>query len=129
MRRRPVPAGDSLIEATHAMPADSRSTLAAALAFSGLAEARAAAILLLLDREPGVRGTVAGALAQVAIALTPADLRRMIAMRNWRPENERAAIDAIVRKARAAGIDCAPWQAGGIETIFASCIDGVGAQG
>jgi hypothetical protein len=120
---------DSLIEAAHAMPADARSTLAAALALSGLAEARAAAVLLLLDREPSVRGTVAGALAQVAAALTPADLRRMIAMRNWRPENERAAIDAIVRKARAAGIDCAPWEAGGVETIFASCIDGSGAQG
>ena len=120
---------DSLMEAAHAMPADVRSTLAAALALSGLAEARAAAVLLLLDREAGVRGTVAEALAQVAAALTAADLRRMIAMRNWRPENERAAIDTIVRKARAAGIDCAPWQAGGVETIFASCIDGAAAQG
>jgi hypothetical protein len=120
---------DTLMEAAHAMPADARSTLAAALALSGLAEARAAAVLLLLDREPGVRGTVAGALAQAAAALTPTDLRRMIAVRNWRPENERAAIDAIVRKARAAGIDCAPWEAGGVETILASCIDGSGAQG
>ena len=120
---------DSLLEAAHAMQGEARSTLAVALALSGLAEARAAAVLLLLDRDPGVRGAVAGALAQVAAALSPADVRRMIAIRNWRPDDERSAIDAIVRKARAAGIDCAPWQAGGVEEIFASCIDGSGAQG
>jgi hypothetical protein len=86
-------------------------------------------VLLLLDPEPTVRRTVAGALAQIAAALTPADVRRMIAMRNWRRERERAAVDAVVRKARAAGIDCAQWDAGGVEAILASGIDGVAAQG
>jgi hypothetical protein len=119
----------SLMEAVHAMPADARATLAAALALSGIAEARTTAVLLLLDPEPTVRRTVAGALAQIAAALTPADVRRMIAMRNWRPERERAAVDAVVRKARAAGIDCAQWDAGGVEAILASGIDGVAAQG
>jgi hypothetical protein len=33
-------------------------------------------------------------------------------MRNWRPENERAGVDAIIRKARAVGIGCAQWTAG-----------------
>jgi hypothetical protein len=50
-------------------------------------------------------------------------------MRNWRPENERAAVDAITRKARAVGIGCAQWTAGSVETILASCIDGASAQG
>jgi hypothetical protein len=51
-------------------------------------------------------------------------------MRNWRPEQERAALDAIVRDARAAGVDCARWAAAGdVEAILASSIDGSTSQG
>src|SRR5258705_5323057 len=50
-------------------------------------------------------------------------------MRNWRPENERAAVDAVIRKARAVGLDCAPWEAGSIEAIVATAVDGATAQG
>jgi hypothetical protein len=50
-------------------------------------------------------------------------------MRNWRPENERAEVDGIVRKARAAGIDCARWEVGSTETILATAIDGAATQG
>jgi hypothetical protein len=46
-----------------------------------------------------------------------------------RPENERAELDAIIRKARAAGIDCAPWEAGSIEAIVATSVDGATTQG
>jgi hypothetical protein len=49
-------------------------------------------------------------------------------MRNWRPENERAEVDAVIRKARAAGIDCAPWEAGSTEAIVATAVDGAAAQ-
>src|SRR5229473_1435740 len=70
-----------------------------------------------------------GALPQVAASLTPTEVRRLIAMRNWRPENERAEVDAVIRKARAAGIDCAPWEAGSIEAIAATAVDGSTAQG
>jgi hypothetical protein len=50
-------------------------------------------------------------------------------MRNWRPENERAEVDGIVRKARAAAVDCAQWEAGSTETILATAIDGAATQG
>jgi hypothetical protein len=50
-------------------------------------------------------------------------------MRNWRPENERAEVDTVIRKARASGIDCAQWAAGSAETIVATCIDGAMTQG
>ena len=79
--------------------------------------------------KPRSRRAVAGALAQVAASLTPTEVRRLIAMRNWRPENERTELDAIIRKARAAGIDWAPWEAGSIEAIVASAVDGATAQG
>src|SRR5258708_1014081 len=125
----PFLAVGSLIESGSAMPAETRSALAVGMALAGIPEARGAAVLFLLDPDSAVRRAVAGALAQVAASLTPTEVRRLIAMRNWRPENERAEVDAVVRKARAAGIDCAPWEAGSIEAIVATAIDGALAQG
>jgi hypothetical protein len=125
----PFLAVGSLIESGHAMPTETRSALAVGLALAGVPEARGAAVLFLLDPNSTVRRAVAGALAQVAASLTPTEVRRLIAMRNWRPENERAEVDAVIRKARAAGIDCAPWEAGSIEAIVATTVDGATAQG
>jgi hypothetical protein len=119
----------ALTETGHAMPEEARGALAGALALAGNAGARGAAVLFLLDPNSAVRRAVAAALAQVAASLTPTEVRRLIAMRNWRPENERAEVDAVIRKARAAGIDCAPWEAGSIEAIVATAVDGSTAQG
>src|SRR6185312_7558433 len=119
----------SLIESSHAMPVENRSSLAGAMALAGIPEARAAAVLFLLDPDSAVRRAVAGSLGQVAASLTSTDVRRLIAMRNWRPEDERAEVDAVIRKARGAAVDCAQWQAGGIEAIVASAIDGSTTQG
>src|SRR5216684_68914 len=119
----------ALTESGHSMPEEARGAMASALALAGSAETRGAAVLFLLDSASAVRRAVAGALAQVAASLTPTEVRRLIAMRNWPPENERAEVDAIVRKARAAGTDCAPWEAGSIEAIAATAVDGATAQG
>jgi hypothetical protein len=118
----------SLVEFGHAMPAENRGALAAGLALCG-ATTRGAAVLFLLDPDRVVRRAVAGALATVASSLSPTEVRRLVAMRNWRPENERAEVDGIVRKARAAGVDCAQWEAGSTETILATAIDGAATQG
>jgi hypothetical protein len=125
----PFLAVGSLVESGHAMPAETRGALAVGMALAGIPEARGAAALFLLDPNSTVRRTVAGALAQVAASLTPTEVRRLIAMRNWRPENERAEVDAVIRKARAAGIDCAPWAPGSTESIVATAVDGATAQG
>jgi hypothetical protein len=117
----------SLMETGHAMPVQTRGVLAGGLA--AVPQGRAAAVLFLLDPQPEVRRAVAQALVEVAGALGPSDLRRLIAMRNWRPESERADVDAVIRTARAAGIDCAQWDRGGVESLFASAIDGAAAQG
>src|SRR5262249_16989020 len=116
----------SLVEFSHAMPAENRGALAAGLALCGASATRGAAVLLLLDPDRVVRRAVAEALATVASSLSPTEVRRM---RNWRPENERAEVDGIVRKARAAGVDCAQWEAGTTETILATAIDGAAPQG
>ncbi|QDM25596.1 hypothetical protein FNL56_05140 [Tardiphaga sp. vice304] len=99
------------------------------LALAGIPEARGAAVLFLLDPNSTMRRAVAGALGQVAASLTPTEVRRLIAMRNWRPENERAEVDAVIRKARAAGIDCATWDGGSIKAIVVTGVDGATAQG
>ena len=124
----PFLAVGALTESGHAMPTEARGALAGALALAGGPEGRGAAVLFLLDPDSVVRRAVAGALAQVAATLTPTEVRRLIAIRNWRPENERADVDAIIRKARAEGIDCAPWDAGSVQAIVATAIDGANAQ-
>jgi hypothetical protein len=125
----PFPAVGALLETGHALPAETRGALAAALADAGTSELRSLAILFLLDADSTARRAVAQALARVAALLSPVDVRRLIAMRNWRPENERGEVDTVIRAARAAGIDCAQWEAASVETILASAIDGVAAQG
>ncbi|MBV9236994.1 MAG: hypothetical protein JOZ94_14265, partial [Xanthobacteraceae bacterium] len=121
-------AAGTLVEVGHAMSAHARTAFAGALVESGRAAARAAGALFLLDGDAAVRCSVAEMLDQVASSLTPTDLRRLIAMRNWRPHNERAVVDAVIHKARAAGIACAPWEKGSIESILATMIDGTTAQ-
>lgn len=118
----------TLMKGSHAMPMDARGAVAGAMALGASAQARSAAVLFLLDPEASVRDAIAEALEDVAASLSPTDVRRLIAMRNWRPESERAGVDAIVRKARAAGVDCAQWGEGGVKSIDASGIDGSGTQ-
>jgi hypothetical protein len=125
----PFMAVGSLIENGHAVPAETRADMASALAFAGSPEARGAAVMFLLDSDSPVRRAAARALTQVATLLTPTQVRRLITMRNWRPENERPEVDAVIRKARGRGIDCAQWEAGSIEAVFATAIDGAATQG
>jgi len=118
----------SLAEFGHAMPDEARAALASSVALTGRSDARAAAIVLLLDPNADVRRAATGALARIASSLSPVDLRRLIAMRNWRPENERSEVDTIIRNARTAGIECARWDRGSIETALGTATDGAGTQ-
>jgi hypothetical protein len=124
----PFAAANVLIQTGHARPTEHRGILVGALARAGRADARAAAVLFLLDPDSSIRREVTQALTEVASSLTATDVRRLIAMRNWRPETERAEVDAILHKARAAGVECARWEAGRVETAFASAVDGSGGQ-
>jgi hypothetical protein len=115
-------------EAAHVLPEEAKIALAGYLAADERPAARAAAVLFLLDPSAAVRRAAAVALAEVASLLSPVDLRRLIAMRNWRPEHERADVDTIIQKARAAGIACAIWDKNVPEMVQASPIDGSAAQ-
>lgn len=116
-------------EACHSMPEEARSAMVTAFASSDHPVTRSAAVLFLLDPSPETRMAAAAALARVCAALSPADVRRLIAMRAWRPEQERGAIDVLVRRAHEAGIDAADWPAGRAEEILASAVDGATSQG
>jgi hypothetical protein len=118
----------SLAEAAHAMPPEFRNVIAPALIMSADAVAREAAVLMLFDPAATVRAGVASALESKPASLSPTSVRRLIAMRNWRPEGERAQVDKVVRAARAKGVDCAAWEAGEVEDILSSGLDGSGAQ-
>jgi hypothetical protein len=102
----------SLAQFGHTLPEEARSTLAARLALDSRSDARVVAVLFLLDSSSAVRRAATAALSEVASSLLATDLRRLIAIRNWRPETERAERDVVVRKARTAGIACARWEAG-----------------
>lgn len=115
-------------EGGHLLPDDAKVALAVHLVQNEQPEARAAAVLFLQDGSAAVRNATAAALAEQASALASVDLRRVIAMRNWRPERERAGIDAIIHKARAAGVSCASWPKGTVDELKCSAIDGSGAQ-
>ncbi|MFO1162846.1 MAG: hypothetical protein U1E60_28695 [Reyranellaceae bacterium] len=124
----PFEAAITLTKGSHAMPVEARGAVAGAMVLGGSAPVRSVAVLFLLDPEASIRSAIAEALEEIAASLTPTDVRRLISMRNWRPESERARVDAIVRKARAAGVDCAQWDEGGVKSIDASAIDGSATQ-
>jgi hypothetical protein len=83
-----------------------------------------------LDPEPVVRRSAAAVLEQIASPQTfsPVMLRRALLLRNWIPEEERAAIDRLVRKARVKGVECAQWAPASALSIQCTIVDGSGAQ-
>ena len=120
---------ESLAEATHTMPAATRSLFAEEMFTSPDPVMREAAALLPLDPDPEVRRAVAATLLANAGALTPTALRRLIAIRNWVSAEEQPRIDDAIRAARNVGVACAGWKPATATDMRASGIDGSGATG
>lgn len=121
---------DVLAETSKAMPEQFRAFLSRMIATSENPDMREAAVLFLLDTASEVRRATAKILAETATParLSSTSLRRMIALRNWLPEDDRPDLDAAIRAARRAGVECAPWPGRTLETLVATNIDGAGAQ-
>jgi hypothetical protein len=92
----------------------------------GLAEA---APLMILDDRAEAREMLIQVLHTLAHQLSPVSLRRLIALRNWLPESERKPLDETIKQARRQGVECAPWPEANAVELFASVVDGSGAQG
>jgi hypothetical protein len=121
---------DGMAEFGLPMPAEFREAMTAVLVSSPHECLRNTATLSLLDPSPEVRRSTCRALEDTAFpsTMTPVTLRRMIAVRNWLPEGERYHLDAAIRRARRNGVECAPWPANAKAEIYASAVDGAGAQ-
>jgi hypothetical protein len=120
-----------LAESSEGVPDEHRAIMAAALLFSGEAAAVEASIGWLLDPATLVRQSIANALEDAARKgmLTPTALRRMITMRNWLPEDSRAALDAAVATARRKGVSPAQWDDVEVRQLVTTGVDGSGAIG
>jgi hypothetical protein len=127
----PFMAVQGLVEIGALMPPDIRAYLTHEMALSPHSVLREAVSLLLLDPEPMVRKAAAAGLEQVAGSETfsPTMLRRALLIRNWVPVAERVAIDHLIRKARSKGVECGQWEPAPKLAIYASVLDGSGAQG
>ena len=118
-------------ESADGFPDEHRSVMATALLYSGEAAAVEASIGWLLDPARSVRQSVANALEDAARKgnVTPTMLRRMITMRNWLPEDSRAALDAAVAAARRKGGSPAQWDDVEVCQLVTTGVDGSGAIG
>ncbi len=117
-------------ESAAVTPPALRCFMAHELALSPHDVMREAVPLMLLDPDAEVRHAAALALEQIAgpETLSPVSLRRAIALRNWIPEADRAALDQAIRKARVKGVQPAQWEPAPELVHRASLIDGAGAQ-
>jgi len=118
-------------ETLEGAPEEVRATMAAALLLSGGAAAAEVSVGWLLDRTTSVRRSTANALEDAARKgkLTPIMLRRMITMRNWLPEDSRAALDTAIATARRKGVSPAQWDDVEIRELVTPGVDGSGAIG
>ena len=120
----------ALAEISKALPPEFRlATLYQIMTFDNPV-LRDTATLYLLDAAPEVRRAVCRLITEHASPtfVSPVALRRMIALRNWLPENERHHLDAAIKKSRQRHIECAPWPERLVEEIIVSNMDGAGAQ-
>jgi len=118
-------------ESLEGMPDDYRVLLTTTFLFSGEPAAAEASIGWLLDPAAAVRQALANALEDAARKdkVTPTMLRRMIAMRNWLPQDNRPALDASIATARRKGVQPAQWDDVEVRQLVCTGIDGSGAIG
>ena len=91
---------------------------------------REVSALLLFDCDPDVSLKLSQLLASVdGSSISPETLRRLIISRNWFPEGVRKNVDRVISTARRARVECAPLPKAPAVTVYASPIDGSGAQG
>jgi hypothetical protein len=120
-----------LVESSEGVPDEYRGVMATTFLLSSEAAAVEASIGWLLDPAVSVRKALANALGDAARkgTITPTMLRRMIAMRNWLPEDSRATLDAAIATARRKGVSPAQWNDVEVRQLACTGVDGSGAIG
>lgn len=111
-------------------PPEHRAAMALSMLDTDEEVVREAALGWLLDADAVVRTTTAGGLEQAAKSgrVNGTMLRRMIAVRNWLPEADRAPLDRAIKLCRQREIVCVPWPVAKLDAVIASGLDGSAAQ-
>jgi hypothetical protein len=114
----------------NAFPDEQRAVFGAWLLGSREDAAREAALGWLLDASASVRNSTASSIEHAAAqgGVSGVMLRRLIALRNWVPEADRASLDRAVQACRRRNVEISPWPQAQVREVLASGIDGAGAQ-
>lgn len=118
-----------LDESMEALPHQMRVGLVMAALGDATPAVREAALGFLLSKPEDARSKLVELLTLAAAhgIVSATMLRRMIAIRNWLPEADRAALDVAIKTARAKGVVCAQSGKADVAGVLASGIDGSGA--
>jgi hypothetical protein len=119
-----------LDETVTAMPEGMRTDFIMATFSEAEPALREAVIGFLCSEWSELRFTIAGLIEQVAPhdLVSPTMLRRMIAIRNWLPAEQRPALDRAIKACRQNGVECATWPKAASGRLLATGIDGSGAH-
>lgn len=117
-------------EMASAFPDGQRAAFGAWLLQAREETAREAALGWLLDASASVRNSTTSEIEHAAArdGVSGTMLRRLIAVRNWLPEPDRASVDRAVQACRRKGVEIGPWPQPQVREVLASVIDGAGAQ-
>ena len=117
-------------EMASAFPEDQRAAFGAWLLQAREETAREAALGWLLDASASVRNSTASEIEHATArgGVSGTMLRRLIAVRNWLPEADRASVDRTVQACRRKGVEIGPWPQPQLREVLTSVIDGAGAQ-
>ena len=112
------------------MPIGGQLVLATGLLASSQPLCHELAVLMLLHPDAELRTALPEFYLHPACLgnLSGTGLRRLIGLRNWLPDMERPAIDALIRAARATGTDTKPLPPTELLGVQASTFDGSGSQ-
>ncbi|MEO1609394.1 MAG: hypothetical protein AAFR90_08605 [Pseudomonadota bacterium] len=110
------------------MPEDMRANFLTAAFFQGEPALREAIAGFLCSEWSSVRFKIAEILQSTASQglVSPVMLRRMIAMRNWLPAEQRNALDRSIKTCRQSGVECASWPTTEHGRVLATAVDGAG---
>ena len=117
-------------EQAAAVPDEGRAIMAAAMLGASDPAVREAAVAWVLDPGPATRRQTAALLLPAAQTgqVTGVMLRRLITIRNWLADDERQAIDGVIRACRQKGVEIAPLPPVEVNRIAATGVDGSRAQ-
>jgi hypothetical protein len=125
----PYEALDLVLEQTGLMEPGYQIAMIGEMLASTIDNLREIAALMLFHPRRDVRNAVAAMLARAkGETISPETLKRLIIVRNWFPPEIRKELDTAITNARRAKVECAPLKANTLHAVFATTIDGAGAQ-